>query len=177
MHAAQQSARGRPDAGPCQRRSIAGFGRRQGLVEPVADESLGVSVQTPPDHVARESIDSSGGRPVYPQQPLGSSRSVREYQDWVVASRAPSGGSPVSLQPWPPTPPAVIGGPLNEQISAVRRIGHPRLTDLGAVDQESSPRSSTDRRHHMAQPYHRVQPRKARRGDQYHRRVFGDDCV
>jgi hypothetical protein len=37
---------------------------------------------------------------VYPQQPLGSSRSVREYQDWVVASRAPSGGSPVSLQPW-----------------------------------------------------------------------------
>jgi hypothetical protein len=31
---------------------------------------------------------------------LGSSRSVREYQDWVVASRAPFGGSPVRLQPW-----------------------------------------------------------------------------
>ena len=31
---------------------------------------------------------------------LGSSRSVREYQDWVVASGAPFGGSPVRLQPW-----------------------------------------------------------------------------
>jgi hypothetical protein len=46
--------------------------------------------------------------------------------------------------------------------------GHvtPRLTDLGAVDQESSPRSPTGCRDHMAQPCHRVQPGEARRGDQ-----------
>jgi hypothetical protein len=42
----------------------------------------------------------------------------------------------------------------------------PGLTDLGAVDQESSPRSPTSCRDHMAKPCHRVQPGKARRGDQ-----------
>jgi hypothetical protein len=47
----------------------------------------------PPDHVARESIDSSGGCPACPQQP-----SVRLVP--CASSRAPSGGSPVSLQPW-----------------------------------------------------------------------------
>ena len=36
------------------------------------------------------------------------------------------------------------------QSSAVRRTGHPRLTAIGAVDQESSPRGPTGCRDHLA---------------------------
>ena len=62
-------------------------------------------------------------------------------------------------------PPAVTGGPLNEQGSAVRTTRHSD-SPISVQLIESSRRSPSRCRDHLAKPCHRMQPGKARRRDQ-----------